>query len=417
VIESKGRKFASASTKPAKPKRIALFGNFGTNNFGNEASLRAMLDFVRRVRPDARLTCICYGTEQVQFEHCVVAVSITWPFPKSCWFMIFNRLLGGIPFHFIDFVRAFYLARSVDVFIVPGTGILDDFGQRWQQMPFDLFKWSIAAKLGRRRFAFVSIGAGPINNSVSRRLMTLAAQMADYRSYRDAASKAYMRVLGVGAENDPVFPDLVFSLSDPEDNSKTSPNQLPLTIGVGVMNYSGWSHDLSQRQEIHNSYVAKMSEFTCLLLQRGYHVRLLMGARSDEQMFDIVLRCVIARCGNTAATQVTAEPTRSLTHLLDQILKTDLVVATRFHNIVAALKAGKATISVGYARKNDELLALVGLDAFCQSADRIDVELLFAQFEKLLGERHKSERKIHEITAQFRKRLEDQNDYLLKWVL
>ena len=39
------------SERPEKQMRIALLGNFGTQNFGNDASLEAMLDALRRLAP------------------------------------------------------------------------------------------------------------------------------------------------------------------------------------------------------------------------------------------------------------------------------------------------------------------------------------------------------------------------------
>src|SRR6266436_3460678 len=123
---------------PFKSKHIALFGNFGSDNLGNEASLRAMLDFIRRARPRVQITCICYGVERARAEHHVTAVPMKLPVPKNRWFGIVNRLLGGVPLRFVDLMRTLYLAPSFDAFIVPGTGILDDFSERWQAMPYDL---------------------------------------------------------------------------------------------------------------------------------------------------------------------------------------------------------------------------------------------------------------------------------------
>ena len=53
-------------------------------------------------------------------------------------------------------------ARRFDMIVVPGTGMLDDFGERWRDMPYHLFRWGLACRLARTPFAFVSIGAGPI---------------------------------------------------------------------------------------------------------------------------------------------------------------------------------------------------------------------------------------------------------------
>ena len=49
---------------------------------------------------------------------------------------------------------------------------------------------------------------------------------------------------------------------------------------------------------------------------------------------------------------------------MHQMAETRIVVATRFHNVVCALKMKKPTISIGYASKNDVLLAEMGLAEF-----------------------------------------------------
>src|SRR5262249_55059940 len=112
-----------------------------------------------------------------------------------------------------EYSRAWRTLNGTDIFIVPGTGLLTDaFGlSGWG--PYGLLKWSVIAKLRQCRVMFVSVGAGPIDSAFGRLLARFALSLADYRSYRDAPSKAVVEGLGVHAVNDGVFPDLVFDLS------------------------------------------------------------------------------------------------------------------------------------------------------------------------------------------------------------
>src|SRR5262245_56965258 len=57
-----GEKERASARAPA----IALFGLFGCGNFGNDGSLEAMLNLLRRVRPDAQLACICANPGLIQ---------------------------------------------------------------------------------------------------------------------------------------------------------------------------------------------------------------------------------------------------------------------------------------------------------------------------------------------------------------
>jgi polysaccharide pyruvyl transferase WcaK-like protein len=63
------------------------------------------------------------------------------------------------------------------------------------------------------------------------------------------------------------------------------------------------------------------------------------------------------------------------------------VVATRFHNVVAALLLAKPVLSIGYAAKNDELMADMGLAAYCPAIEELDVERLKEQLLRLRAER------------------------------
>jgi polysaccharide pyruvyl transferase WcaK-like protein len=70
-----------------------------------------------------------------------------------------------------------------------------------------------------------------------------------------------------------------------------------------------------------------------------------------------------------------------------QINDTDIVVATRFHNIVCALKLARPTISIGYESKNDAVMAELGLGEFCQSIESLDLEQLETEFSELLNKK------------------------------
>jgi polysaccharide pyruvyl transferase WcaK-like protein len=100
-----------------------------------------------------------------------------------------------------------------------------------------------------------------------------------------------------------------------------------------------------------------------------------------------------------------------------QIAETDVVVATRFHNVVCALKLGRPTVSIGYAKKNDVLLAETGLGEFCQSIETLDVDRLIRQFQALLSDRDRYERIVRETNLAREKHLRHQEEILLTQVL
>jgi polysaccharide pyruvyl transferase WcaK-like protein len=97
---------------------------------------------------------------------------------------------------------------------------------------------------------------------------------------------------------------------------------------------------------------------------------------------------------------------------MDRMAKTDIVVATRFHNVVAALKLGLPVVSIGYASKNDALLAEMGLAEFCQHIEELNVDRLIQQFSTLLAARAEHGRRIRDRVDVYRRRLDEQDDLL-----
>ena len=65
----------------ATRQRIALFGDFGAGNLGNEATLQAMVCNLRAHVPNAEISCICPGPENTALQYNISAVPIRAPFP------------------------------------------------------------------------------------------------------------------------------------------------------------------------------------------------------------------------------------------------------------------------------------------------------------------------------------------------
>lgn len=394
-------------------RRVYLFGLFGSGNSGNDASLEAMLAFLRR-RPGIEPVCICGEPEQVAARYGIRGVHFGARLTGSPLFNALDRLLGGLPRRAVGFGRAVLMASRADALIFPGTGILDDFGTGPFGMPITVFGWCLGARLGGARIAFVSIGAGPIHHPLSRWLMGRAAAMAQYRSYRDVGSRNFMASIGVKAQRDAVFPDLAFALPTPPVPSAKpmAASQPVLTVGLGVMGYYGWSHNLQAGAGIHRAYLDKLQHFALWLLDQGCRVRLLTGDTGDRDTVAALAALLRAERPGMAADLLCVEPTADLHALMGQIADTDLVVATRFHNIVAALKLGRPVLSIGYASKNDELLAEMGLADFCQHIETLDVDRLIDQFSALRQARTEHGRRICERVAVYRRRLDEQDDLL-----
>ena len=82
------------------------------------------------------------------------------------------------------------------------------------------------------------------------------------------------------------------------------------------------------------------------------------------------------------------------------------VVATRFHNVLLALRLGIPVQSIAYEGKNDALMQSMGLGAYCQSIDSLDLARLLQQVERLELEAPALEPRIAQRAQELQARLE-----------
>lgn len=369
---------------------------FGGGNFGNDASLELFLYFLREVRPDAEISCICVDPDSVGKLHHIPTAAISAPESSSAFLRLCNKISLKTISRLMNWRRALQQIKQYDIVIVPGTSTLNDYGSGPFGTSYGLFRWVAAARLTGVKFCFVGTGAGPILHPLSRAMLKCAAAWAYYHSFRDQVSKDFLTSIGIDTNNAKVYPDLVFKLPIPRPFSRSG-NQQPFTIGVGLMNHNGWLAGSRPGSDstVYKTYVGKIGQFVKSLLDRGFRVRLLIGETVDRQAVDDV-GLIAQAAGYTLsdvapphpeATQLIAEPINSLHDVMRQINDTDIVVATRYHNVVSALKLGRPTISIGYEAKNDAVMSDFGLDEFCQTIEDLDLNKLQLQFSHILENR------------------------------
>jgi polysaccharide pyruvyl transferase WcaK-like protein len=398
---------------------LAFLGNFGTSNLGNEFTLRAVLQGARQHLPGARLHCVCPDPVQAARTHAVSASRMSYrndpafaargasrhrhPLAR-----FLRRLFLRLPLEALEWREAFRTLRGVDMLIMPGTGMLGDFGIRPLDLHYQILKWSTVARLRGCRVLFVSVGAGPIAHPLSRWIVRLAVGRAAYRSYRDHFSRRYVAGIGCDASRDAVYPDLAFSLSPPPARPAEAVRPRRV-IGLGLMDYYGRSWSAESGEPIFRDYIGTLAAFATWLLRRGHAVRLLVGDLAYDRRARTDLRALLERNGvGGEPGQVLDDPVTSLDDLWTQIAETDAVVATRFHNVLLALMAGKPVLALSYHEKVRSLMAEADLAEYCEDVDTLDLDRLTARFLRLEAEEARVRASIQRKTEEYRARLDEQ---------
>jgi polysaccharide pyruvyl transferase WcaK-like protein len=277
--------------------------------------------------------------------------------------------------------KAFQTLKGVDMLVMTGTGMLGDVGIAPFGLHYDILKWSIIAKLRRCKLLFVSVGVGPIHHPLSRWLVKAALAFADYRSYRDSFSKEYLESFHFDTKRDSICPDLAFSLPKTMIPSSQGHNGHAAVIGVGIITYSQRRANLGNDESGYHNYLAKLSTFVTWLIEHQYTVRLLIGDAMYDHRARQDLRSLLEVSGiNYGARKIIDEPACSVDEVLSQLANTDLVVASRFHNVLLALWLNKPVVAISFHEKVDSLMSGVGLSEFCQDIEHIDTQKLIDQF-------------------------------------
>jgi polysaccharide pyruvyl transferase WcaK-like protein len=295
---------------------------------------------------------------------------------------------------------------------VPGTGALDDFGWSPFGYPHDMLVWAFAARVQRANLFLVSIGAGPVRHPLSRIFFKLIAKNAVYRSFRDQESKDFANSIGIRSSRDYVFPDIVFSKEPPTSVDGIKHSQQG--IGIGVMTYYGWSADQQKGKDIYSNYLIKLCAFVSWLIENGYNIRLLLGEQTDHSSIAAIqnnVRSIIKPIDNH---RIKYNAIHNFSDLLHEISTTQIVVASRFHNVVASLMCGRPTISLGYSSKNTAIMKDFGLGEFCQNIEDFDIDILKAHFNKLIVAKHDISQKLIAKTKVLRTQLTLQERLLEK---
>jgi polysaccharide pyruvyl transferase WcaK-like protein len=78
---------------------------------------------------------------------------------------------------------------------------------------------------------------------------------------------------------------------------------------------------------------------------------------------------------------------RSYQDILNLVAGADVVVASRYHVQIAALKMRRPVLSISYGPMNDDLLHAVGLGDFIHDIEHIDDRALISQCDRLINMR------------------------------
>lgn len=391
------------------PARVVLFGEFGSENYGNDASLAAILSWLGDAT-DKALLAITRGPDRVSSEFDIRSVSMHADRRPFRWL---PRPLRGPVGKVVDLIRLAATIRPTDVIIIPGSGAFEQklAGPAWG-FSLNLLSLAVAARIRHAQLAFVGVGAAVDSRAVVRAMTRTTLRTAKFLTFRDAQTKTALQLTGVDVDGCQVVPDIV--LSEQMMQPARRPRAGSLTVAVGVIQF----YDRSDPQlgaATAARYEDAVSRFCCWLAESGHQVDLLTGDKLDEPVALRVLSQSRLRSPENAA-KINFEPVDRYTDLLDHFRSADVVVGSRYHNLIFGLINGLPIMSVGYARKCSDLAEAAGLGRHSVPLEEATAELLIARFSELANDLDDARSRVAGYQRQVADRSADHRARLLDFI-
>ena len=373
---------------PRRTRRIALFGEFGVGNIGNDTSLRTVLSLIHGQRLPGSTELITRQSEGAAELFGLPATPMkTEPGGRE-------GTVGRVLRRARDGLRMIRTVGRFDAIVVPGTGLLEPTGtSRAAGTVNALAALSLAARLRRVPVVWFAVGGAvrgmERSGTITHIVVDVAARGASYRSYRDELTKSELLRFGVNVQADQVRRDVAFAYPNLPVRQRR-PDGQPVIVAISVIDLPqsfGGSGDDRTR------YVTELTKLTVELRGRGMRVRFVLGDQAD----DANTREVLAGLGSLGRSDDDVEyvETRTFDELLAELAEVDVVVASRFHVLVAAALVTRPMVALSHADKDDELLRQLGLTRYLLDAYTFDA----AEAAKSVDE---SARADSEISARLR---------------
>ncbi|PYS25059.1 MAG: hypothetical protein DMG11_23650 [Acidobacteria bacterium] len=343
----------------------------GNGNLGDEASLTALMQNIRRRHPHIEIYVISANPRDTEIRHRVQA----WPVGRRvgrapidgklnqstagvtesaslrnvcAWgrvkaalkrapfvFRLLKRVYGIPGLGFAILAEGRFLAASLrrvkrtDLLVMSGSGsFCDHFGGPFN-FPYTIFKWTLLARVAGIPVIFPSVGLGPLLSPLSRLLVRASLTLAEYRTVRDVTSQKLLREVGWTGKT-PVFPDLAYSLDVPENSGGTTRGGL--LVGINVFPHFDARFWPDADPAKYERYIDCIASFVAWLFQHGYRVALFpTQIRADTMVIDDVKHLVSQRYSPEVAQSLLESSVRHVSDLLCVLSSVDLVVASRFH--------------------------------------------------------------------------------------
>ncbi len=299
-------------------KKVVISGYYGFKNFGDEAILSVLLDFLKK--NDSDIVVFSSNPEWTNLNYSVNSV------------------------YSFDYKAIFKNIKNSDILISGGGSLLQDVTSLKSLVYYCLIIF--LGVVMRKKVVIFAQGIGPIKNPIARFVTLQLLRFASYISVRDEGSYNFLKKHKI---NSSLVCDPIYSVNVPQKVIKRN-------VGIQLRNFNTMSIDFINHLAMQ---IAKNFPYSNLKLL------------SLQDSIDLPVLSQLEHALHVIAPDINIEILSELTNseIVDYIAGLEYFVAMRFHAILIALKSGVKTIAVNYDPKVAKLavknkIPMLALDDF-----------------------------------------------------
>ncbi len=339
---------------------ILVSGYYGFGNAGDDSIAATILQNIRAVKPDARVTFLCKKPKENRKKYGARTIG------RFNLFAVLSEM------------------RHAKLLISGGGNLLQNTTSS-RSLFYYTAMIRLAKAMGLKVYVYAN-GVGPIFGKKHEQCVLKTLALADRITFREQQSVDYVASLGFDK-------DRILLSADPALTLSPAPAERIDYLMRAVSGDRFFAVSLRSFSALRSEEVEGMSEETFAKLLAGEIDRI--AAETGAVPLYLVMqssrdRALSEQVNALTKTQGFVLPSLTASELLGVLTRTELVLAMRLHLLIYGAAAGKPLLGISYDKKVDAMLAYMGYDAPIP-VSRLEDNTLSARAIALFGKEHACE--------------------------
>ncbi|MCL2353899.1 MAG: polysaccharide pyruvyl transferase CsaB [Defluviitaleaceae bacterium] len=343
--------------KSERPIDALISGYYGSNNHGDDALLRAIVEDLRNIKPNIRISVISKRPKETKEIYKVDTL---------------------YRFNFWKIVKTI---KQSNLLIMGGGSLMQDLTST-RSLIYYIFVMNRAAKHGAKTMLYAN-GIGPLTQENNKRRAVNALRKAEKITLRDKASKETLASLGFESDNVQVTADAAFRFREGDQEGATR-----LLDDVQIYNKQFFCVSVRAWKDLKSDFITEMAVFCDYMVEKyGLHPLFIpMQPSNDAEISTKILEKQKNR-GFYLEKDFTIE------EIIAIASRAEFVLGMRLHSIIYGANANTPVIGLVYDPKVSAMLDALGQSYYIDLKD-IDSMRLITMAEEIMDKRDEIKSKL-----------------------